>query len=58
MGGSYRKPTPEMFDKQTKLSKAEIEKQIKETEKLVKEVEGEDDRSYGHESAAMKKKLL
>jgi lathosterol oxidase len=46
LGGSYRKPNPELFEKQTKTSKAEWERQSKEMEKVVKEVEGEDDRSY------------
>jgi len=44
--GSYRKPNEELFRKETKMSKAEWSKQSKEMEKIVKEVEGSDDRAY------------
>lgn len=46
LGGSYRKPNPELFEKESKMGKKEWEKQVKEMEKIVKEVEGNDDRSY------------
>ncbi|KAK2604350.1 hypothetical protein N8I77_007289 [Diaporthe amygdali] len=46
MGGSYRKPDPSMFDKQENMSQAQWEKQSREMEKMVKQVEGVDDRSY------------
>jgi lathosterol oxidase len=49
LGGSYRKPNPELFEKENKMDKAEWQRQTKEMEKMVKEVEGEDDRSYGEE---------
>lgn len=46
LGGSYRKPNEELFQKDKKMSDAEWKKQIKEMEKMVVEVEGKDDRSY------------
>lgn len=46
LGGSYRKPNDELFKKETKMSKDEWKRQQKEMEKVVKEVEGEDDRIY------------
>jgi len=46
LGGSYRKPEQEMFGKETKMSDKTWSKQIGEMEKIVKEVEGEDDRVY------------
>lgn len=45
-GGSYRKPNQELFDKDKKFSQSEWNRQVRETEKLVVEVEGEDDRLY------------
>jgi lathosterol oxidase len=53
IGGSYRKPNDELFNKDEKMSQSEWKKQIKEMEKLVAEVEGEDDRTY--EAATAKK---
>lgn len=46
LGGSYRKPNDELFKKETKMSKEEWKRQQNETEKIVKEVEGEDYRAY------------
>lgn len=46
LGGSYRKPNEELFRRETKMGKQEWERQQKEMEKIVKEVEGEDDRTY------------
>jgi lathosterol oxidase len=46
MGGSYRQPNAELFGKTTKTSQEEWTRQTKEMEKLVTEVEGDDDRSY------------
>ncbi len=46
VGGSYKKPNHELFDKELKMCQTELNKQIKETEKMVKEVEGEDDRTF------------
>lgn len=47
IGGSYRKPDPEWFNKHTKMSEATWKSGIKEMEKIQEEVEGKDDRSYG-----------
>ena len=49
LGGSYRKPNEELFRRDSKMSQQEWERQSKEMEKLVKEVEGDDNREYGHE---------
>ncbi|KAF1813147.1 C-5 sterol desaturase [Eremomyces bilateralis CBS 781.70] len=46
LGNSYRKPNIELFYRETKFGKAEWTRQTKEMETIVKEVEGEDDRSY------------
>jgi lathosterol oxidase len=58
LGGSYRKPNDELFRRESKMSKAEWQRQTKEMEQLVKEVEGDDDRQYGEEAARLQKKLL
>jgi Delta7-sterol 5-desaturase len=57
LGGSYRKPNDELFNRETKMGKAEWERQSKEAEKFLKEVEGEDDRSYGADDSATKKTI-
>ncbi|KAF2666421.1 hypothetical protein BT63DRAFT_434175 [Microthyrium microscopicum] len=46
LGGSYRAPSLEMFDKQKKMSADTWKKQTEEMERVVMEVEGEDDRKY------------
>ena len=46
LGGSYRKPNEELFKRDQKTSQEEWLRQSKEMEKMVKEVEGSDDRSY------------
>jgi lathosterol oxidase len=46
IGGSYRQPNEELFRRETKMAKKEWEKQAKEMEHMVKEVEGGDERSY------------
>ncbi|KAK5680863.1 c-5 sterol desaturase [Elasticomyces elasticus] len=51
--GSYRKPNAELFQKEAKMSDAEWKRQAKEMEKLVVEVEGKDDRSYGTEEGLL-----
>ncbi|KAI9810968.1 MAG: c-5 sterol desaturase [Pycnora praestabilis] len=48
LGGSYRKPNDELFKRETKMGKKEWERQSEEMEKMVKEVEGDDTRSYGN----------
>lgn len=55
LGGSYRKPNEELFRRETKMGSAEWKRQAKEMEKIVQEVEGEDDRSYGPETVESKK---
>lgn len=46
LGKSYRQPDDTLFQKEKKMSDEQWKKQVKEMEKLVKEVEGEDDRNY------------
>lgn len=46
LGRSYRKPDEGLFQKEQKMSEDQWKKQVKEMEQLVKEVEGEDDRTY------------
>ncbi|EZF31621.1 hypothetical protein H109_07601 [Trichophyton interdigitale MR816] len=46
LGKSYRKPNDELFRRETKMGQAEWNRQAKEMEKMVKEVEGCDDRTY------------
>jgi len=40
----------ELFRRETKMGQDEWNRQSKEIERIVKEVEGEDDRSYGPET--------
>ncbi|KAF1822625.1 ERG3, C-5 sterol desaturase [Dissoconium aciculare CBS 342.82] len=51
LGGSYRRPNPELFRKEQKMSPAEWQRQTQEMERMVVEVEGADDRSYAPEEA-------
>jgi lathosterol oxidase len=46
LGGSYRKPNAELFEKESKGSKEEWARQKKEAESMIVEVEGKDDRTY------------
>jgi lathosterol oxidase len=46
IGGSYRRPNRELFNRQERLKQTEIQRQVEEMERLVKEVEGSDDRCY------------
>ncbi|PGH13187.1 hypothetical protein AJ80_06433 [Polytolypa hystricis UAMH7299] len=55
LGGSYRQPDADLFRRETKMGKEQWKKQAKEMEKIVKEVEGEDDRTY--DEAETKKTL-
>ena len=54
LGGSYRQPNDELFKRETKMGKKTWERQVKEMETIVKEVEGEDDRTYGSDEKAKK----
>lgn len=58
VGGSYRKPNDELFRRETKMGQTEWKRQAKEMETILKEVEGDDDRSYGEEAVKIQKKLL
>ena len=58
LGGSYREPNEELFSRESKMSRAEWERQTREMEKMQKEVEGDDDRDYGDGSNSLQKKLL
>ena len=53
--GSYRKPNEELFRRETKMAKEEWDKQSKEMETIVKEVEGDDFRTYGADEQVKKK---
>lgn len=46
VGGTYRQPSEELFNKETKFGQKEWGRQAEEMEQIVKEVEGDDDRSY------------
>ncbi|KIX98740.1 uncharacterized protein Z520_05201 [Fonsecaea multimorphosa CBS 102226] len=46
LGGSYRRPNMDLFHKETKMGKRELDRQTEETEEILKEVEGQDDRDY------------
>lgn len=54
IGGSYRRPNEELFQRESKMGKKEWERQVAEMEKMVKEVEGDDDRHYGPPAEAKK----
>jgi lathosterol oxidase len=49
VGGSYRAPEQELFQKEQKMSKGFWQKQSKEMEQIGAEVEGNDDRVYAGE---------
>lgn len=57
LGGSYRQPNAELFKKESKMSKAEWDRQVKEMEVAQKGVEGEDDRDYSDEMQEVQKKI-
>ncbi len=46
LGGSCRRPNPELFSKESKIVPKEQEGQVKEMEQKVEEVEGVEYRSY------------
>ncbi|GAO48009.1 hypothetical protein G7K_2197-t1 [Saitoella complicata NRRL Y-17804] len=55
LGASYRKPEQELFEKEKKMSVEMWKKEVKEMEKVQKEVEGDaDDRQYLSEAQAKK----
>ncbi|KAF3483605.1 C-5 sterol desaturase [Arthroderma uncinatum] len=55
LGNSYRKPNDELFRRETKMGQDEWNRQAKEMEEMVKQVEGSDDRTY--DSGETKKDL-
>lgn len=55
IGGTYLKPTDDMFRREIKMGQKEWERQSKEVDQLVKEIEGEDDRQYEPEADSKKK---
>ena len=56
--GSYRKPNEELFRRESKMSKAEWERQCKETERIQWVVEGKDDMNHEGEVYGMRKKVV
>jgi lathosterol oxidase len=46
MGGTYRRPEPWMFEKETKMSEKKWKDESKTVDSFVKQIEGEDTRSY------------
>jgi lathosterol oxidase len=46
LGGSYRKPNDELFQKELKMCQSEWKKQAEAVDKMVKEVEGDEGREY------------
>lgn len=57
LGGSYRQPNEELFRRESKMSQKEWERQALEMEQRVREIEGEDDRSYGSGEKTDKKNM-
>ncbi|KAH3903055.1 probable C-5 sterol desaturase [Saccharomycodes ludwigii] len=55
LGGSYREPDQELFDKSLKKSEKTWTQQVEKMEAIKKVVEGEDDRIYGTEERFLKK---
>lgn len=56
LGGSYRRPNDELFARETKFSTGEWARQSREMEKMVREVEGVDDRQYDPVAESKKSK--
>lgn len=54
VGGSYRQPNEELFQRETKMGKKEWERQAKEMENILQTVEGDDDRHYVGEEETKK----
>ncbi|KAF4308509.1 Fatty acid hydroxylase [Botryosphaeria dothidea] len=56
VGGSYRRPDDALFRKELKMSAAEWKRQSKRMERIVKEVEGDDERAYAAADDGSEKK--
>ena len=54
LGGTYRKPDSEMFDRENKYAKEVWERQIKEMVEIQGQVEGEDEREYAMDAKSKK----
>lgn len=54
LGGSYRQPNEELFRRETKMAAEEWNRQAKEMERILNEVEGEDDRQYTKQAETKK----
>ncbi|KAK4215384.1 hypothetical protein QBC37DRAFT_124996 [Rhypophila decipiens] len=54
LGGSYRQPDQELFQKENKMSKKTWDKQVQVMEEVLKDVEGDDDRVYVPEAETKK----
>jgi lathosterol oxidase len=51
LGGSYRKPNDELFQKELKMCQSEWKKQAEAVDKMVQQVEGdENNRTYASET--------
>lgn len=55
LGGTYKRPEAWMFQKDEKMSQKKWKDESKEVDNFVKEIEGDDDRSYGPADLASKK---
>lgn len=55
IGGSYRAPEQEMFQKEVKMSEEHWKKEVEVMEQIQLEVEGEDDREYEPEMETKKR---
>lgn len=57
LGGSYRQPNDELFQRESKMSNAEWDRQCQEIKSTLKNVEGFDDRTYVADEATLHKKI-
>lgn len=57
LGGSYRQPNDELFQRESKMSNAEWDRQCQEIKSTLKNVEGFDDRTYVADEATLQKKI-
>lgn len=57
LGGSYRQPNDELFQRESKMSNAEWNRQCQEMESTLKNVEGFDDRTYVADEVTLHKKI-
>lgn len=56
LGGTYRMPEAWMFEKEKKMSEEKWKKESETVDGFVKEIEGSDERTYGPDLAAKKRK--